>query len=50
MLPFVVVIQPRIQIVVHPAGAFDRKELVECEAGFLDFESDLLGAMEGLPS
>ena len=45
-LPFDVVIQPRIQIVVHPAGAFDCKELVECEAGFLDFESNLLGTME----
>ena len=44
--PCDVVIKPRIQILVHPTGAFDRNEIVEAQACLLDFGSDLLWAME----
>jgi hypothetical protein len=44
--PCGVVIEPGVQILVHPTWAFDRDQMVESEAYLLDFGSDLFRAME----
>lgn len=40
-----IVIQPRIEILVHPARAFDGNEMVELQAHLLNLGSDLLWTM-----
>ncbi len=44
--PCGIVIQPRIEILVHPTRAFDGNKIVEEEACLLDLASDLVWAME----
>ena len=49
-LPCGIVIEPRIEVLVHPTGPFDSDKMVEQEACLLNLEPDLVWAMENMPS